>query len=232
MASVLTVNLAHPRPNPDGGRSVTGIDKQPADGAVHVRAPGPMHGGLGGGLVGDVIGNPKVHGGDDQAVYAYAREDLDAWQGTIDRRLDNGVFGENLTTSGVDVTGARIGELWRVGSGGLVLTVSAPRIPCRTFSAWLEIGGWVKTFTAAATPGAYLRVASPGPVRAGDPITVQDRPDHTVTVGLVFRALTLEPDLLPQLLDIEALPEGVKNTARTRIGAARPGPVQLPGSAD
>ncbi len=219
MATVLTVNLAHPRDNPDRGESVTGIDKQPADGAVTVRAPGPMHGGLGSGLVGDVIGNTNVHGGDDQAVYAYAREDLDTWQRTVNRDLGNGVFGENLTTRGIDVTGARIGERWQIGSGGLVLEVSAPRIPCRTFAAWLEIRGWIKTFTAAAIPGAYLRVASAGPVSAGDAITVLDRPDHSVTVGLVFRALTLEPDLLAALVDIDALPAETKNTARKRIGA-------------
>ena len=75
-----------------------------------VRAPGPMHGGLGSGLVGDTIGNQKLHGGDDQAVYAYAREDLDAWEIQLQRTLNNGMFGENLTTSGIDVTGARIGN--------------------------------------------------------------------------------------------------------------------------
>ena len=103
MAKVLAVNLAHPRPNPDekaGG--TTGIDKRPTDDAVAVRAPGPMDGGLGSGLVGDTIGNHHVHGGDDQAVYAYAREDLDTWETAMHRQLGNGVFGENVTTTGVD----------------------------------------------------------------------------------------------------------------------------------
>lgn len=218
MATVLTVNIAHPRPNPDTG-PVTGIDKRPTVDPVAVRAPGPMHAGLGSGLAGDVIGNHKVHGGDDQAVYAYAREDLDVWQTQLDRSLGNGVFGENLTTAEVDVTGARIGEHWLVGSDGLVLEVCAPRIPCRTFAAWLEIRGWVKTFTAAAVPGAYLRVRVPGSVRAGDSITVADRPAHDVTVGMVFRALTLEPELLPQLVVAEALPEKTMRLAHRRVDA-------------
>ena len=129
MAKVLAVNLAHPRPNPDekaGG--TTGIDKRPTDDAVAVRAPGPMDGGLGSGLVGDTIGNHHVHGGDDQAVYAYAREDLDTWETAMHRQLGNGVFGENVTTTGVDVTNARIGERWRIGSDGLRLEVSRPRM--------------------------------------------------------------------------------------------------------
>jgi MOSC domain-containing protein YiiM len=176
-----------------------------------------MHGGVGSGLVGDTIGNQRVHGGDDQAVYAYAREDLDAWQSRLDRPLSNGMFGENLTTSGVEVTNAVVGEHWRVGSDGLVLEVSAPRTPCRTFSSFLQIKGWIKTFTQAAEPGAYLRVISPGTVRVADTISIDYRPDHDVTIGLVFRAIMTEPELLPLLLDADALPSAIKQNVRQRI---------------
>jgi MOSC domain-containing protein YiiM len=217
MASVLTVNLAHPRPNADKGQLLTGIDKRPTGGPVAVRAPGPMGGDEGSGLVGDFIGDSKVHGGDDQAVYAYAREDLNLWQRELERDLGNGMFGENVTTEGLDVTGARIGERWQVGSDGLVLEVSRPRVPCRTFADWLAMKGWVKTFTRAVTPGAYLRVIAPGTMRGGDPIIVVDRPDHDVTIGLVFRAMTLEAELLPRLLDVEALPDEIKDLARRRV---------------
>jgi MOSC domain-containing protein YiiM len=217
MASVLAVNLAHPRPNADKGQLLTGIDKRPTDDPVAVRAPGPMGGGEGSGLVGDFIGDSKVHGGDDQAVYAYAREDLNIWQRELERDLGNGMFGENVTTEGLDVTGARIGERWQVGSDGLVLEVSRPRVPCRTFADWLAMKGWVKTFTRAATPGAYLRVIAPGTMRGGDPIIVVDRPDHDVTIGLVFRAMTLEAELLPCLLEAEALPDEIKDLARRRV---------------
>ena len=218
MPSVLTVNLARPRPNPDKESVLTGIDKLPTDHSVAVRPPGPKSsGGVGSGMDKDVIGNKKLHGGDDQAVYAYAREDLDGWQARLGCTLNNGNFGENLTTSGVDVTGARVGERWHVGSDGLVLEVTSPRTPCRTFSAFLGIPGWIKTFTGAAMPGAYLRVISPGNVEAGDDIVVTDRPDHDVTVSLVFRALLSEPDLLPRLLRADRLPEDIKELARRRV---------------
>ena len=73
---------------------MTGIDKVAVSGAVMVRAP--MHGGDGSGLVGDTIGNQKLHGGADQAVYAYAREDLDAWETRLGCTLTNGnVRGES-----------------------------------------------------------------------------------------------------------------------------------------
>jgi MOSC domain-containing protein YiiM len=219
VASVLSVNLARVRTNPDprGQSNLTGIDKVAATGAVMVRAPGPMHGGVGSGLVGDTIGNQKVHGGDDQAVYAYAREDLDAWEIQLQRKLTHGMFGENLTTSGIDVTQARIGERWCIGADGLVLEVSAPRTPCRTFQAFLHLNHWIKTFTQAGKPGAYLRVISAGNVRAGDAITVDYRPDHDVTIGLVFRARMSEPELLSRLLVADGLSAELKDYARRRV---------------
>jgi MOSC domain-containing protein YiiM len=217
VATILTVNSAHVGP---GVRAATtGIDKRPVDGAVTVRAPGPMRGGLGSGLVGDVIGNQRFHGGDDQAVYAYAREDLDVWQSRLDRELTNGMFGENLTTSGVDVTNAVIGERWQVGSAGLLLEVTRPRTPCKTFVHRLGIPGWLKTFTHGGTPGAYLRVLETGTVRAGDSVEVVERPDHGVTIATVYRALMLEPSLLPEILVADALPEAIKMQARRRSDA-------------
>ncbi|SEA53094.1 MULTISPECIES: MOSC domain-containing protein [unclassified Mycobacterium] len=216
MAAILTVNLAVPRPSPDKDQLSTGIDKRPTSEPVPVRAPGPMQGGLGSGLVGDTIGDQQFHGGDDQAVYAYAREDLDDWQVRLDRELANGSFGENLTTAGLEVNNALIGERWQIGDGGPLLEVSRPRIPCRTFAEWLEIRGWVKTFTTRAVPGAYLRVVTPGVLRAGASITVVSRPPHDVTVAMVFRALTLEPDLLPRLLPADALPEAIKDRVHQR----------------
>ena len=222
MAEVLSVNVARARTNPDprAQSNVTGIDKIAAAEAVMVRAPGPMHGGLGSGLVGDTIGNQKLHGGDDQAVYVYAREDLDAWEIALQRQLTNGMFGENLTTSGIDVTNARIGERWHVGTDGLVLEVSAPRTPCRTFAAFLHLSQWIKTFTQAGKPGAYLRVISPGTVRAGDTITIDYRPDHDVTIGLVFRARMSEPELLPRLLVADALSAELKAYAQRRVSSS------------
>jgi len=214
--------VARVRANPDlrAQSKLTGIDKVAATEPVMVRAPGSMHGGLGSGLVGDTIGNHKVHGGDDQAVYAYAREDLDGWEVQLERELTDGIFGENLTTSGIDVTGARIGERWRIGTEGLVLEVSAPRTPCRTFAAFLHLNQWIKTFTQAGKPGAYLRVISPGAVRAGDPIAIDYRPDHDVTIGLVFRARMTEPELLPRLLVADALSAELKSYARRRVASS------------
>ncbi|AJE85016.1 MULTISPECIES: MOSC domain-containing protein [Streptomyces] len=200
---VLSVNIARPKSvdYTTQAQGLTGIDKRPVEGPVRVSAPGPM-GSAGSGLAGDAVCERRFHGGHDQAVYAYAREDLDAWEQLLGRPLTHGSFGENLTTLGLDPTATLIGERWRVG-GQVLLEASASRIPCRTFAGWLGERGWMKTFTARAVPGAYFRVIEPGEIRPGDAVEVVHRPAHTVTVGLEFRALTTERALLPRLLAAE-----------------------------
>ncbi|MEU9141261.1 MOSC domain-containing protein [Streptomyces sp. NPDC048404] len=197
---LLSVNLGRARavPYTDQPGGVTGIDKRPVDGPVRVAAPGPKGTG-GSGLAGDAVCHLRHHGGDDQAVYAVAREDLDDWERELGRTLPNGGFGENLTTLGLDVSGALIGERWRMGSG-LVLEVTCGRIPCRTFQEHLGEKGWVRRFTHRAAPGAYLRVIEPGEIRSGDPVEIVHRPGHDVTVAVQFRASTTERKLLPSLL--------------------------------
>lgn len=181
--------------HPDG---VTGIDKRPVEGSVRVAAPGPK-GSAASGLTGDTVCDLRHHGGDDQAVYAVAREDLDAWERELGRPLPNGVFGENLTTEGLDVSGALIGERWQIGSE-VVLEITSGRIPCRTFQEHLGEKGWVRRFTLRGAPGAYLRVIVPGEIRAGDAVRIVHRPAHKVTVAVQFRAVTTQRELLPDLL--------------------------------
>ncbi|MEV5351640.1 MOSC domain-containing protein [Streptomyces sp. NPDC093516] len=196
---LLSVNLGRAKavPYTDNPEGVTGIDKRPVAGPVRVAAPGPK--GIGGsGLAGDAVCKLEHHGGDDQAVYAMAREDLDAWERELGRTLADGAFGENLTTAGLDVSGALIGERWRIGPE-VVLEVTSGRIPCRTFQGHLGEKGWVKRFTQRGAPGAYLRVIEPGEIRAGDAVEIVHRPGHDVTVALQFRAVTTERTLLPRL---------------------------------
>ncbi|MFB7083904.1 MOSC domain-containing protein [Streptomyces sp. NPDC056296] len=197
---LLSVNLGRATavPYTDHPQGVTGIDKRPADGAVRVAAPGPKGAGASG-LAGDTVCDMRHHGGADQAVYAMAREDMDDWEHELDRPLPNGSFGENLTTTGLDVSGALIGERWRIGPD-LVLEVTSGRIPCRTFQGHLDEKRWVRRFTEKGAPGAYLRVIEPGGIRAGDAVEIVHRPAHEVTVALQFRAVTRERDLLPRLL--------------------------------
>ena len=214
---ILSVNLAVPERNGAKRVGMTGIHKRPVDHPVEVRAPGPKTIGLHSGLVGDRIFDIEHHGGNDQAVYAYAREDYDWWERRLGRELPGGVFGDNLTTVDVDVSGAVIGEKWRVGAD-LVLEPTFGRIPCATFQAKMGEPRWVRTFTQASRPGAYLRVVANGDVRAGDRVEVVERPAHGVTIALAFRAYLTDRHLLPELLAINGLPENLRATLRDRMG--------------
>jgi MOSC domain-containing protein YiiM len=216
VAYVLSVNVGTHARTEHSDFPTTAIDKRPVDGPVAISVPGPR-GTEPTGVAGDRIADTRHHGGPDQAVYAYGREDLDKWAAELGRELPAGVFGENLTTVGLDVTGARIGERWRIGDE-VVLEVTAPRIPCRTFAGWLGERGWIKTFTQRAVPGAYLRVVASGQVRAGDGISLVYSPPHDVTIGLTFRALTTEPELLPRLVAADALPVPMRERVLARLG--------------
>lgn len=207
---VASVNLGVLRTVPwTAGLGSTGIDKRPI--ADRVRAEGV-------GLVGDVIVDRANHGGYDQAVYAYAREDAAWWAAELDREVPPGAFGENLSTSGVEVTGAVIGERWQVGSA--LLEVSRPRIPCRTFAGFWDVPQLIKLFTRRGVPGAYLRILGEGEFGAGDEIQLVHRPEHGVTIGDVFRALTGDRALVPRLLDAAELPVALREKARRLLDGA------------
>jgi MOSC domain-containing protein YiiM len=203
--SVISVNLGIEEPSSAKNVGVTGIRKRPVDVAT-LRAPGPKRGGLGSGLVGDFIGDTRHHGGDRQAVYAFAREELDAWERRLDLVIPNGSFGENLTTRGLDVDASLIGDRWAVGDE-VVLEVTGPRIPCATFAARMGIRGWLKTFSAVGRSGAYLAVLSGGQVRRGDQVRVISRAEHDVDIPTAFRAFMGDLDAAEHVLAIGCLPE-------------------------
>ncbi|MDQ2751258.1 MAG: MOSC domain-containing protein [Pseudonocardiales bacterium] len=206
-----SVNLAHViRTTWERDAGHTGIDKRSVDGPVRTGDDA---------LVGDTICDRKHHGGPDQAVYAYAREDAAWWAQRLDRDIAPGAFGENFSTSGLDVTNAVIGERWAVGSA--VFEVSVPRIPCRTFAGFWDMPTLIKQFTAAGRPGAYLRIWQAGEVRAGDAITVEHRPAHGVSIAQTFRALTGDHSLAARLLTAPELPRQVHELARRWLAPVR-----------
>ena len=209
MPVLRSVNVGRPKDKQWAGLGYTSIDKRPVTGPVRAHRMG---------LVGDVVSDTLHHGGADQAVYAFAREDLDRWERELGREIRDGQFGENLTTEGIDVNEAEIGDHWRIGTA--LFEVASVRTPCNDFKGWLGESGfddrqWVKRFMAECRPGPYLRVLQPGEITAGDEIETVHRQGHGVTVSTMFRAINLDHSLLRQLLRIEGLVE------QARVKAAR-----------
>jgi MOSC domain-containing protein YiiM len=204
---VRSVNVGRPQDKDWASIGYTSIDKRAVTGAVLAHRNG---------LVGDVVSDTKHHGGPDQAVYAFAREDLDLWERELGREIRDGQFGENLTTEGIDVNEAEIGDRWRIGTA--LFEVASIRTPCNEFKGWMGESGydnrqWVRRFMAQARPGPYLRVLEEGRVAAGDEIELVHRQGHGVTVSTMFRAVNLDHSLLPQLLQIDGLVAAVREKA-------------------
>lgn len=189
-AHVCAVNVVHALLPGANGTNLTAIDKRPQPGRIEVTELG---------LLGDCQ-RYRRHGGPDQALFIYAREDSEWWATQLGREIAPGYFGENLDTVGLDVCDALIGERWRIGAGSdaVEVEVRSPRTPCRNFALRMAEPNWVKRFAEARRPGAYLKVLRTGTVGAGDPVSVLFRPDHDVTVS--HCALDPAPERMARML--------------------------------
>jgi len=207
--TVLAVCSAQVRPILVAGQvERSGIDKRPSAEAVRV---GPL------GLEGDEQAEARFHGGVDRAVYAYADEDARWWEGVLGRGLTAGAFGENLRTVGADISGARVGDRFR-SRDGVLLEVSAPRIPCAKLAAHLGVPDMVSRFLSAGRPGAYLRVLAGGAIGAGDVLEhVRSGDGPTVREVMAQRRGSPTRDELGRLADCDALAEDLRRWAREAL---------------
>ena len=202
---VLSVNITSIVHEGDwtGGKGRTGIDKRCVAGAANFSNEQVRN---------DVIIDRDHHGGYDQAVYAYAREDSDWWENELSITIDNGRFGENLTTIGIDVNSALIGEQWKIGN--VILEVSQPRIPCRTFAGFWQRPTLIKEFMAAGKPGTYLRIIQEGDITANDSIEIILKPKHAVTIADLYAAKNGERSKVQEIAAVEELSESYREWAR------------------
>ncbi|MGH9882808.1 MAG: MOSC domain-containing protein [Pyrinomonadaceae bacterium] len=214
---VLSVNVGAVREFEYNGRPAkSAIWKSPIPERVAVRGVN---------LDGDDQADREAHGGPDKAVYAYAVEDLKWWKQETGRSLTYGQFGENLTTEGIEVNDAVVGERWEMGT--TVLEVSEPRVPCWRLGVRMNDKMFPRRFTEALRPGPYLRIVAEGDVGAGDEIRVIYRPDHDITIRDVFRIYTRDHDEVERLLAIPQLSESWKRWADDWLRNASGGHIQL-----
>jgi MOSC domain-containing protein YiiM len=183
---IVSVNLGRgeslPGRKSDDDARLTGIYKRPVDGPVRITREG---------VVGDMIGDPRYHGGPDQAVYLYAQSDYAWWESTLGRPLGPGAFGENLTLSAFDNAALAVGDRFRIG--GVLLEITAPRVPCGTLSRRMEDTAFLKKFRAAERPGPYCRVLEEGEIRAGDSVQLEPYAGERVTLLELYRAVFTPP---------------------------------------
>ena len=203
-AKVLSVNVGSPREFEYNGRLVrSAIWKSPVSGRIAVRGVN---------LDGDDQADREAHGGPDKAIYSYAIEDTRWWEHEIGRSLSYGEFGENLTTEGIEVNDALVGERWEIGT--TVLEVSEPRVPCWRLGVRMNDKLFPRRFTEALRPGTYLRIVVEGDLSAGDTIRVVEKPDHDLTIRDVFRIYTRDRDEVARIIEVPQMSESWKRWAR------------------
>jgi MOSC domain-containing protein YiiM len=208
---VLSVNVGIVRAFGYNGRPAkSAIWKSPVAGRIAARGVN---------LAGDDQADRKAHGGPDKVVYAYAVEDARWWQREIARSLACGEFGENLTTEGIDVNAALVGERWQIGT--VVLEVSEPRIPCWRLGVRMNDKMFPRRFAEALRPGTYLRIVVEGDVGTGDAIRVVEKPDHDLTIRDVFRIYTRDRDEVDRLLAVPRMSESWKRWANDWLQDAK-----------
>jgi MOSC domain-containing protein YiiM len=159
------------------------------------------------------------------------------WESELGRSLPVAQFGENLTMEGIDVNGALVGERWEVGT--TLLEVSEPRVPCWRLGVRMDDMGFIRRFTEALRPGAYLRIISEGSVAAGDAIRVLERPDQRLSVRDVLRIYSRDRQEAGRLLavaadvrELEGMGAGATAKSRKRCDACSRSRMLLVGRCD
>ena len=211
IANIVSINVGTPRNFEYKGRTAkSAIWKSPVEGRVMAKGIN---------LTGDDQADRQAHGGFDKAVYAYALEDKAWWEQEIGRSLENGEFGENLTTKGIEVNDAVVGERWAIGS--TVLEVSEPRIPCWRLGVRMKDKTFPKKFTQALRPGPYLRIIEEGDMGIDDEINVVEKPSHGLTVRDVFRIYTKDRAEVSRIAEAEKISEAWKIWAQKELEKAK-----------
>jgi MOSC domain-containing protein YiiM len=208
--SIVSVQIG--RIAPLGRRRVpSGFLKQPVSGPV-------MAGELG--LAGDQQADLRVHGGPDKAVYCYPSEHYEKWRKLAPSStllLVPGGFGENLTTQGLEEDHVCIGDVFR--AGGAVVQVTQPRQPCFKLALRFDDKQMVRAMVRSGLSGWYLRVLAPGPVEAGAPIRLIERPNPQWSIarfnGLTGRGGT--PAEIAELANLPGLARDVQSGARAAL---------------
>jgi len=201
----LSISVGLPREVTWKGRTVsTSIFKEAVSGPVELR----QHN-----LEGDRQADLSVHGGPTKAVYAYPSEHYPFWRSEFpEMELAWGMFGENLTTEGLDEESVHIGDVFQLGTARLVVT--EPRMPCFKLTIRFGREDIVKRFLQSQRSGLYFGVEQEGTVQAGDQFELLSTNSQGLKVADVTRLYTTDKGnvaLLGKAVATPALPDKWKS---------------------
>ena len=209
---IISINVGLPRLVQRNGEVVsTGIFKEPVAGPVMMHTLN---------LDGDRQADLSVHGGPEKAVYLYPSEHYDFWKQELpDMELPWGMFGENLTTTGLLETELNIGDKFRVGKAEVMIT--QPRMPCYKLGIRFGRTDIIKRFLMSERSGFYVSVLKEGEVDYGDEFNLIEKNDSGVRVVDVTRLYSSDKEnleLMRRAISTEALPASWREHFRKRMG--------------
>jgi MOSC domain-containing protein YiiM len=212
---IISLNVGVPRTVTSHGRELTtGIFKSPVPGPLMLRRLN---------LDGDRQADLENHGGRDKAVYAYPSEHYEFWRCELpEMELPWSMFGENLTTEGLNEENVSIGDYFRIGEA--IVKVTQPRIPCYKLGIRFGRDDIVKRFLASRRSGIYFSVQEEGLVNVGDTIERIHGSDHGITVAEINRVFingSEDLDAVRRIVRLEILPSGLQNDFIQQLIAAQ-----------
>src|ERR1700694_620620 len=173
-------------------------------------------------LEGDRQAAVGIHGGKDQAALCYSPDHYPAWRRELDLpEMSGGGFGENFTIAGQAERSVCIGDVYEIGEA--LIQVSKPRGPCFKIAWRWRRGARLSRGESSGRHGWYVRVLREGPVEAGQPVHLEDRPhpDWTVRAAAdVIRFRKRRPELAAQLARLEGLAEEDRERLRQTVRRA------------
>ena len=194
---IAQLRIGRPQPLP-GVALPSAYHRQPFSGAVAVHALG---------LAGDQVGNTRVHGGPEKAIYAYPLAGYAAWRAEfpeIADRFQPGAMGENLVVEGLDEASLCLADIIRCGTA--TLQIAQIREPCSTFAAVLGTTRVVKAMVRSGRCGWYFRVLEGGQIAAGDGHDVIERPNPAWPIGRFTPIAAGKAGRHEELAELAALP--------------------------
>lgn len=193
------------RPLADSGK-LSGIFKMPVQGPVHL---GPE------GFDGDVQADRRVHGGPDKAVQLFPAShyaELETLFPVLRGRLGAGSIGENLSCEGLDESGVRVGDVWRLGQA--LLQLCQPRNPCWKIDEKLQCPGVAAAIAQSRRTGWYWRVLRTGMVHPGDALELQEAGDPALRLDAMLELVQREHPPLQELQRLARAPAIAQNWRR------------------
>lgn len=200
---VVSLNVSKTIEVPWEGKMIqTGIYKKPVTRPLEIKGIN---------VEGDDQGNRKTHGGIDRAVYAYPMEHYEYWRKQYpDKELPFGMFGENLTTTGLFEDKVHVGDIFKIGTAEIMAV--QPRMPCYRLGIRFDDQEVIEKYVATDYCGIFFRIVKEGIIKQDDEIILIKKDPESLSILEIYYLMQNKGDIetINKSLKLKHLPEVLK----------------------